>query len=85
MLKADAEFAVVHDGRRWTAGNDDLSVSGATLDELEKNLQTALLNSGEVRKGEKITVFIGYDPKAIPAWIRPYQSHYFNRYLTFQY
>jgi hypothetical protein len=83
-MKADAEFALIHDGRQWSAGNNDLSVSGNTLGELENNLQTALRDSGMFQKGKKITVFIGYDPKAIPAWIRPYQSHYFNRRLTFQ-
>ncbi len=83
-MKPDAEFAVVHDGRQWTAHNDELFVSGTTLNELENNLHKELKAFGKFEAGALITVFIGYDPKAIPAWMRPYQSHYFNRYLTFQ-
>ncbi len=84
-MKADAESAVIHDGRRWRAFNDDLSVSGKTLNEMERNLETALRDFGGYRKGEKIKVVIGYNAKAIPSWIRPYPSHYFNRILTFEY
>lgn len=83
-MRAEREVVLIHNGHQWFAEDGDISASAITLAELEKNIKTALGMCGRYKKGETVTVLLGVDTRIMPAWIRPYQSHYFNRYVTFQ-
>ncbi len=82
-MRVDSEWCLSVSGNQWIARENEVSVSGITLDELEANIRNALMQSGRYEKEKTITVFLGVDTKTLPAWIRPYQSHYFNRYMIF--
>ncbi|MBS3758212.1 MAG: DUF5395 family protein [Desulfobacterales bacterium] len=83
-MRIDSEWCLSISGRQWIARENGLSVSGMTLDELEANIKDALMRSGRYARKKTVTVFMGVDTKTLPAWIRPYQSHYFNRYIRFK-
>ncbi|MFH1755711.1 MAG: DUF5395 family protein [Candidatus Latescibacterota bacterium] len=73
------ECVITHDGKMWNLTNKDLSVSAATLEELDDNVRTLLRERGIVAPGEKAEVLMCFDNSTIPGWIRPYAQHYFNR------
>jgi hypothetical protein len=67
-----------HDGHNWILSNDMIVLSAATLNELDKKLESALQPQWQK---EPIKVFMASDNEMIPEWIRPYMNHYFNRIL----
>ncbi len=73
------ELIISHDGTNWTAKNDFLSASAATLEELDINVGKLLSKNGYIEKGQKLKVFMAFDNSTIPQWIRQYAQHYFNR------
>ena len=79
-MRHDVEMVIVHDGKQWLAGNDDVNASGRTLRELDANVADALRVRGGFEKSP-ITVFMGFDFNTIPTWMRQYASHYFNRVI----
>jgi len=81
-MKADIEFTLVHDGRRWVVRNETFEAQGEQFETLDADLKRALLESGRFSRGERITIFMGYDFDTIPIWLRQYHTHYFNRCVT---
>ncbi len=85
-VKADLEFALVHDGRQWVARGRDAAgtpvmARGESLPALDDDLAAALaVNQG--CKGQTLTIFMGFDTRTLPAWLRQYSPHYFNRFVT---
>lgn len=79
-MKSDLDMVIVHDGEKWIAKNDAITVEGASFPELDANLVTALRESGKYQ-GSRLTVFMGFDITTIPSWIHQYAPHYFNRYV----
>lgn len=79
-MKSDMDMVVVHDGEKWIAKNEAITVSGKSFPELDANLAAALRQEGH-RQGSRLTVFMGFDMTTIPSWIHQYAPHYFNRYV----
>ncbi len=77
-MKSDIDMVIVHDGEQWIARNDDLQAAGRTLPELDADLARTLRRAGGYQ-GRTLTVFMGFDFATLPAWIRQYAPHYFNR------
>jgi hypothetical protein len=73
------ELTLTHDGRCWVARNNFLAASAATLEELDSQVGRLLKQSGVLKAGEKLRVFMAFDNSTIPQWIRQYAQHYFNR------
>ncbi len=73
------ECVITHDGANWRALNELFSLSAPSLPELDKQVRDLLKKQGIVKRGDKANVFMAFDNSAIPAWIRPYAQHYFNR------
>ncbi len=73
------ELVITHDGRYWTAKNEFLNASAASLEELDVEVGRLLHQSGYIEKGQKLKVFMAFDNSQIPRWIRQYAQHYFNR------
>lgn len=83
-MHADLEVTVTEHDNKWIAYNDDLRVTGFSWNELYDNLQQELLEQKKFPRGSEVTVFMASDSRIIPAWMRPYQSHYFNRFVNFE-
>jgi hypothetical protein len=73
------ELILTHDGKSWVARNELLAAAAATLEELDSEVGRLLRESGRLRAGEKLRVFMAFDNSTIPQWIRQYAQHYFNR------
>lgn len=67
-----------HEGTVWVAEGEGLRVCGASLDELDRALVKQLRAQGCDVSRE---VRMRYAPDALPEWIRPYASHYFDRVI----
>ena len=80
-MKADLEFILIEQDNCWVAYNQDFEVRGHDFNELEKNLRSEILQRCNFSAGSKIKVFMTTDDRLIPVWVRPYQSHYFNRII----
>lgn len=83
-MKVDLEVSIIDDGKRWIVKHGDFTATGVSLAELDDNLKDILIDSGKFEKGSTITVFMGYDYRNIPTWIRQYAYHYFNRLITLE-
>ena len=79
-MKSDLDMVIVHDGEKWIASSDSITVEGKSIPELDANLAKTLRESGEYQ-GSRLTVFMGFDITTIPSWIHQYAPHYFNRYV----
>lgn len=79
-MKSDLDMVIIHDGEKWIARNESITVDGTTFPELDANLAEALRETGEY-DGSRLTVFMGFDITTIPSWIHQYAPHYFNRYV----
>ena len=73
------DFTLTHDGDRWIATRGSLSATGATLEELDRNLIAMV--EGELGESDSsgLRIRMTFDNSAIPEWIRQYSNHYFNR------
>lgn len=79
-MKADLSLIISHDGGRWRARGDGVQAEGRTLAELDAHLRAGLRGGGAKRRpGQRVTVFMGFDFDTLPAWLRQYSAHYFNR------
>jgi len=75
------ELIITHDGRNWTAKNNELSAKGSSLEQLDNNLKNLVRQQGFLDVHEKIDLIMFFDNSTIPQWIRQYSQHYFNRIL----
>jgi hypothetical protein len=73
------EFVITHDGSNWRAQNELFTLSAPSLPQLDIQMRDLLKKKGIVKKGGKADVHMVFDNATIPAWIRPYAQHYFNR------
>lgn len=80
-MKADLEVRLIHDGIKWIAYHQDFEACGQTLTELDQALIRYLLDRQLFPENSCVTVFMIFDHSCIPAWIRQYAYHYFNRYI----
>ncbi len=82
-MKTDLELIVtVRDGE-WAAEGQGVRVQAPTLAEVEEQVERQLRESGRFAAGEKVNVLMATDRGLMPEWMRPYQSHYFNRVISF--
>lgn len=79
-MKSDIDLVISHDGEKWIARNDAITVEGRSFPELDANL-VATLREDEAFRGRRLTVFMGFDITTIPSWIHQYAPHYFNRFV----
>jgi hypothetical protein len=83
-MKADVEIVLDQRGKDWIAHHKDFVVKANTLAEIDEQVWRKLVESGTYPKGSRVTVFMGTDDEMVPAWMRPYQWHYFNRTVSFE-
>ena len=76
------DFRIVHDGSFWVAENESFTARGRTLEELDRELLSAIRQSPRGEDSEQIQIRMTYDGSSLPEWIRQYSSHYFNRIVT---
>ncbi|MDN5361417.1 MAG: hypothetical protein PWP70_464 [Moorella sp. (in: firmicutes)] len=83
-MAADLELRLIHDGRQWIAGNDNLQAAGRTLAELDRDLKNTLLKSGNLLQGAKVTVLMKFDAETMPNYanVRQYRPEYFHRLVV---
>ncbi|MFC2172333.1 DUF5395 family protein [Acidobacteriota bacterium] len=75
------EFLLRHDGRDWMAIHEDRTMRAPSLDGLDAKVRTYLKQHGYLHPGERAKVFMTFDNRDIPQWIRQYSQHYFNRII----
>ena len=73
------ELTIIHDGVNWIARNDVLYAEAASLRELDNDLKELLKERGDLKKGEKLDMFMAFDNATLPVWMRQHAQHYFNR------
>jgi hypothetical protein len=71
-------FDLYHDGVRWIAKNDQIVVTGKTLEELDENLKLKLKDVFENERTVKVNMELDYR-KMIPHWMWQYHPYYFYR------
>ena len=81
-MRADLELVIGLAAGTWTARGRFLTASGKSLAALDENIRKEILASGRFEPDSQVVVWMGCDTRMIPAWMRPYQSHYFNRVVT---
>jgi len=83
-MRADLDLKLSHDGKRWVACNAMLEAQGEDFLQLDAALTEQLRARAEFPAGSRVRVFMGFDFDTLPRWMRQYQSHYFNRYVTIE-
>lgn len=83
-MHADVELVIGSERGRWVARGAAIAAAGATLAELDEDVRRGLAASGRFAPGARVTVWMGCDPGVIPAWMRPYHAHYFNRIVDLE-
>ena len=76
------DFRIVHDGNFWVAENESFTARGRTLEELDRELLSAIRQSSRGENSEQLQIRMTFDGSSLPEWIRQYSSHYFNRVVT---
>ena len=76
------DFRIVHDGNFWVAENESFAARGRTLEELDRELLSAIQQSPRIEDGEPLQIRMTFDGSSLPEWVRQYSSHYFNRIVT---
>jgi hypothetical protein len=76
------DFRIVHDGSFWVAENESFAARGRTLEELDRELLSAIRKNRRIEDHEQIRIRMTFDGSSLPEWIRQYSSHYFNRIVT---
>jgi hypothetical protein len=82
-MEPDLEVVLMNRGDEWVARGRDFEVSGGCLAELEASLRRKLREIGFAPR-RSVSVLMVCDRRVIPAWMRPYHSHYFNRVVTLE-
>lgn len=83
MGRPDLELLVtVRDGR-WVVEGPGVRAQAARLSDVEAEVERQVRESGRFAPGTPVEVFLACDRRVIPEWMRPYQTHYFNRTLSF--
>lgn len=77
-MRVDLELVIGTDGGRWTT-RGAVRAAGDSMAELDEDVRRRLADSGRFAPGTRVTVWMGCAPDVIPAWMRPYHAHYFNR------
>jgi hypothetical protein len=79
------DLRLIHDGRRWIAGNEKIEASGETLAELEE-MESSVTAAGGYPPGTKVTVRLRFDYDTIPnaSWYRQFMPYYFDHLLSFE-
>ena len=77
------EIVLKRSGRRWIGRGGGFKVEGADIRELDDRIEREISRSGRFQPGTPVEVYVVCDRNIIPAWIRPYHSHYFNRIISF--
>jgi len=80
---ARIEVVLELDGGCWRGRGDGVFVEADDASELDDRIARAVAESGRFAPGTPVQVFLACDRSVIPAWMRPYQSHYFNRTISF--
>ncbi len=75
------DLTLSYRGNKWIAHNDKMSFSGTTLDDLDDKIKTFVVKSGLLKNKNMYKVKMYFNNAEIPAWIRQYAQHYFNRVL----
>jgi hypothetical protein len=75
------EIILRHDGDAWTALHEGSTLRCPTLSGLDDQVRSYLREKGHVRRGERLEVFMAFDMRDIPQWMRQYSQHYFNRII----
>ena len=75
------ELTIIHDGRSWVAKNEFLNASAETLEMLDIELGNLIKQNQDIKRGERVEVYMSFDISTIPQWIRQYSQHYFNRII----
>lgn len=83
-MRADLEMRLIHNGFDWVVSNEKIEAKGETFGALDENLRRVLIDTAQYKKGQKVTVFMGYDFSTFPTWLRQYHTHYFNRIANLQ-
>ena len=78
------EFVLHHDGRNWIAGNESVSFSAPSLEQIDSELERYVRRRGWLGEREEVEAFMAFDNATIPPWIRQYAQHYFNRVVKFR-
>lgn len=71
------EMILDHDGIAWQVFHEDVKVSAASLDELDRKLEKELASI--LSREGKVDVLMTCNNEMIPEWMQPYMNHYFNR------
>mgnify|MGYP004746620879 CR=1 FL=1 len=79
----EMEFSIHHDGRNWVASCGEFTVAAASLDELDRMVESELDKRGRLAREGETRVRMCFDTRTIPEWIRQYAQHYFNRVVVF--
>jgi len=77
------EIVLNRSGQRWIGRGDGFAVEGADIRELDDLIEREIVRSGRFLPGTQVEVFVVCDRSVVPAWMRPYHSHYFNRIISF--
>jgi|Deesub1362B_J571_1020462.scaffolds.fasta_scaffold00479_2 hypothetical protein len=68
-----------HDGACWVLRAEGFELRAPTLRGLDEALRRELRLRGLLRPGGGVSFYMAYDNGTIPAWVRPYAQHYFDR------
>lgn len=83
-MTADVEIILDQRGRDWIARHEDFVLKADSLAELDEKVRAKLIESRRYPTGSRVSVLMSTDNGLIPDWMRPYQSHYFNRAVSFE-
>jgi len=78
------DCTLTHDGANWLASGEHIDLAAPSLGELDDNLRGDLRRRGLIGPGETAEIFMAFDDATIPAWIRPFAQHYFNRIVRIE-
>lgn len=81
-MYVDIKIILSFDGGQWFVDLDDCRVGACELRDLENRIAEILRQKPCYANRKSVLVGVSFDYDSIPAWLRQYQSHYFNYLLT---
>ncbi len=81
-IKKEIVLRIIYKEGKWMAFNDDISVSGRTLEDLDIKLKDLLKKI--FKKGTKIKIRMEFDYNTLPFWMTQYQPYYFYRIVEYE-